>query len=593
MSNAANLSDASINLSLIREYGRRELINILSFTKGKKGLVLDPKVSGPLNLVVEVALLKENGVEKIYHLTPEKLNTECRSLIYIVRSKISNMKAIANHILSYDGVQNKEYFIYFVPRKTKLCMKVLEDEGVLSKVTKIGEYALDLIPYDDDVVSLEIEGAYREAYLDGDYTSLYYAAKAIMKLQNTFGIIRHLKGKGNGAKIVIDQLENMRKEGPDPDCKPEIDTLIVIDRHVDLVTPMCTQLTYEGLIDEIFSINNGFVELDQELVNDPNEKKPVKQGKVKFPLNSNDKLYSEVRDLNFSILGPELNKKAKDIDEYYKTRHEAQTVHALRDFVKRLAPIQQKHQSLRIHTNVAEKILAETKKRYFHKRLEAEQSFLVGADVELSNEYIEECINRQEPLTQVLRLLVLQSQTNNGFKPKVLEFFKREIIQTYGYEYMFTLNNFEKLGLLKKQEGRATFPIIRDKLKLIVEDNPNDIASVYSIYAPLSIRLVQLASGWKQIDDVLKLLPGPTVEISDRDSKLESPLSLPTSGSNPRTPLTIVFFLGGCTFTEISALRLLKEKSEGRQDYLIMTTKIIKGDTFLNSLMSYAFASPK
>ncbi len=54
---------------------------------------------------------------------------------------------------------------------------------------------------------------------------------------------------------------------------PEIDSLVLIDRSVvrsgaargrgtrvltvrqDLVTPMCTQLTYEGLIDEIYGIN--------------------------------------------------------------------------------------------------------------------------------------------------------------------------------------------------------------------------------------------------------------------------------------------------------------------------------------------------
>lgn len=51
------------------------------------------------------------------------------------------------------------------------------------------------------------------------------------------------------------------------------------------------------------------------------------------------------------------------------------------------------------------------------------------AGVELSNEYIEECINKQEPLVKVLRLLCLQSVTNSGIKPKQLEFWKREIIQ--------------------------------------------------------------------------------------------------------------------------------------------------------------------
>lgn len=36
-----------------------------------------------------------------------------------------------------------------------------------------------------------------------------------------------------------------------------IDTMIVLDRQLDMVTPMCTQLTYEGLLDEVFGIKHG------------------------------------------------------------------------------------------------------------------------------------------------------------------------------------------------------------------------------------------------------------------------------------------------------------------------------------------------
>lgn len=32
--------------------------------------------------------------------------------------------------------------------------------------------------------------------------------------------------------------------------------MIVIDRSVDMVTPLCTQLTYEGLVDEVVGIKN-------------------------------------------------------------------------------------------------------------------------------------------------------------------------------------------------------------------------------------------------------------------------------------------------------------------------------------------------
>ena len=37
---------------------------------------------------------------------------------------------------------------------------------------------------------------------------------------------------------------------------PQIDCLFLIDRNVDMITPLCTQLTYEGLIDEVFGIHN-------------------------------------------------------------------------------------------------------------------------------------------------------------------------------------------------------------------------------------------------------------------------------------------------------------------------------------------------
>ena len=43
-----------------------------------------------------------------------------------------------------------------------------------------------------------------------------------------------------------------------------IDEVILIDREVDTVTPLCTQLTYEGLLDEILGIRNGSVSIEKE-----------------------------------------------------------------------------------------------------------------------------------------------------------------------------------------------------------------------------------------------------------------------------------------------------------------------------------------
>lgn len=120
-----------------------------------------------------------------------------------------------------------------------------------------------------------------------------------------------------------------------------IDQFIIIDRNVDLVTPLCTELTYEGLIDETIGIKHCFVELDANLVNPAqpaaatkganspqaaipppppptNTATPMK--KKKYVLNSSDKLFGQLRDQNFAVVGGMLNKIAKRINENYEVK---------------------------------------------------------------------------------------------------------------------------------------------------------------------------------------------------------------------------------------------------------------------------------
>lgn len=53
-----------------------------------------------------------------------------------------------------------------------------------------------------------------------------------------------------------------------------------------------------------------------------------------------------------------------------------------------------------------------------------------------------------------------------------------------------------------------------DCVFFVFPQNPNDISYVYSGYAPLSIRLTQVLArpGWRSIEEVLKMLPGPHFE---------------------------------------------------------------------------------
>lgn len=80
-------SSSVINLAKIRDDARKALIDLLDSVRGKKVLVLDPKLSGPLGQIVEINLLKEHGVEKIYYVTPGRFVTEAKTIIYLIRPR--------------------------------------------------------------------------------------------------------------------------------------------------------------------------------------------------------------------------------------------------------------------------------------------------------------------------------------------------------------------------------------------------------------------------------------------------------------------------------------------------------------------------
>lgn len=92
---------------------------------------------------------------------------------------------------------------------------------------------------------------FREFTLQNDPTYLYQTAQAIWYLQNMYGPIPKVWGKGFAAKQVWDlvlrlQREKNNSEEYTTNQQSCIDQIILIDRSVDLITPLATQLTYEG-----------------------------------------------------------------------------------------------------------------------------------------------------------------------------------------------------------------------------------------------------------------------------------------------------------------------------------------------------------
>lgn len=232
---------------------------------------------------------------------------------------------------------------------------------------------------------------------------------------------------------------------------------------MDLITPLATQLTYEGLIDEIYGISNGTCQFPIKMFsqNDDNLASSAADGKKQIMLNSADKLYSELRDKNFRAVGPVLSKQARLISSQLDDKHTEKTIQEIQQFVARLPGMLEDKQALAMHTTIAEHIKDKTGTDTFLDNLQTEQEFLNCIEVDKASNHIEDLIAQKAPLDKVLRLICLQCLAGSGLKQKLLEYYIRELVQVYGLETYLSIVNLEKIGLLKAQSGTRQYTVLR------------------------------------------------------------------------------------------------------------------------------------
>ncbi|KAK4042548.1 Sec1-like protein [Parachaetomium inaequale] len=636
---------AGFDTEQVRDKARKDLLHLLEGVRGKKNLVIEKELAGPLGVVVKASTLRDYGVDNFFFLENKNTDTSQRNVVFIARGESArNAHAIADQIirLQRESQSPHEFHIFWVPRRTLLSDKVLEEAGVLGD-TNVAELPLFFFPLENDVLSLELNDSFRDLYLAKDPTSVFLLARALMGIQQKHGLFPRIIGKGDNAKRVADLLLRMRQEllaGEDAgeagktglSPSTTIENVIIIDREVDFVTPLLTQLTYEGLLDEVFGIQNNQTDVDSTIVGaaaqpagpgtsaaaPPNN---AQSRKRKIQLDGSDTLFAQLRDANFAIVGGLLNKIARRLQGDLESRHSSKTTAELKEFVKKLPGYQAEQQSLKIHTGMAEEIIKYTRTENFNKLLEVQQNLAAGADPSSQFDAIEELIARDTPLPQVLRLLCIYSCISGGIKTKELDHFRRLILQGYGYQHLLTLHNLERLQMFLSRasplasmipmtaaagaQGTMTnYTYLRKQLRLIVDEvnehDPNDIAYVYSGYAPLSVRLVQCvlqkqyvlsitrgsgggaggasgpaagggAQGWRGFDDAVKHARGQTFdEVQKGEDKAVKARAL-LSGSGDRKTVFVVF-VGGISFTEIAALRFLAKQEEARRNIVICTT---------------------
>mmetsp|Transcript_23389 Transcript_23389/g.79573 ORF Transcript_23389/g.79573 Transcript_23389/m.79573 type:complete len:509 (-) Transcript_23389:1108-2634(-) len=486
----------------------------------------------------------------------------------------------------------------FIPRRTSACEQALQEEGVYGELL-ITECSVGMVMCASDVLTLELPHTVRDLLCYQDDSPKYYVFQALQQIQRSAGYFTHIYGKGKASLQVAQMLSRARKgnssdQARSSENKPGIDVLLMLDREVDMITPTCTQLTYEGLIDEVLKLHNNTVEIPNDN-GSTTRKKLIQQG---------DSLFNELRDLNFAQVCDTLFEKSTSMQSNYlalrdKEFHETD-VAEFRNFVRTLRT--NMGGGVDLHATVAQALLRKTKTKKFLDLLAAERDCVEGQAIDACFELLQDLHGKGQPLQTSLRLGSLISLTNGGIPRKYHSCMRTEVLHLYGFETLLSFECLENSGLMKRNETsllqphRSIFGALKKSLQLVVEEPVegavSDIHFAFSSsgYAPLSVRIVQHlleTSTSKSAEDILRLVPGPGFEyhFSPEGRAFCPPLHSKLAVDPLPRRLIVVCLIGGITYAELAALRFWAKQDNHKFDILILTTQIITGARVLGEVL--------
>lgn len=594
MAHRVDLSGGRVDFGRVREEAKEAILGLVGASGGKTALIVDKEVGGILSHIVGASALKDHGVAEIQYLGDGSPSREVEAVVGIVRATLSHAPLLAEMVR--EAPKGARKIAAFVPGRAMVMEQALEAEGVLNSL-ELTDLSLDLVPKETDVLSMELPRYFRESALEGDPGPHRAAARALDRLQRLTGTIPLVRGKGLGARSVASMMTSLRREQEAEGRRkgaPSADMLLLIDREVDLVTPMSTQLTYEGLIDEVFGIRDGSAEVPQ---GDEGGKK------AKAKLNSSDELFSCLRDLSFGKACDVLRERSSALQKSYReikgSPMDHQDVGEIRDFVQAVKA--NVGAGVDLHASIAHALLSRSRGRKFMRRLDIERHCVEGTGADEVCDLLEEMAGRQEPLVDVLRVATLLSLTHGGIPRRSHEAFRRELMLAYGCENALTLGNLDKLGLLARLDPgsilhgpKNAFASASKPLHLVAQaGTESDIcfAFPHSGYAPLSIRLTERAirGGWWE--EEVKNVPGLQFEFSQTTDSNGKPAEGPFDGqrlssrADGRRPVVLVAFLGGATFAELSCLRFLSREDKVPCDFVALPTSMVNGSCLLHQCL--------
>ena len=288
----------------------------------------------------------------------------------------------------------------------------------------------------------------------------------------------------------------------------------------------------------------------------------------------------------------------------------------LREFVTRMSSQNAKTQTLSTHLELAfcvKPVLTASYDMYLSNQL----SMLYSPTLQDALHILDERIAWKDNVFCILRYLAIVTHSlGSQLKRKDYDLIKKDLIQTFGLQYLVLIHGLECAGILLVPDTNKSSSSIKTnetnlerlkrELNLLQDDqtasitDPQDIYYIYYQYAPISVRLIEkiVFQTTNNIQDTMNILSGATfidtqqVPMELKRHRHDSTTSMGSINKlnrqqqqqqqNMESKVTLVVFIGGVTYGEIAALRVLANENH---DFIIATTHFTNGSNLMKSLL--------
>ncbi|KFM76608.1 Vacuolar protein sorting-associated protein 45, partial [Stegodyphus mimosarum] len=456
-----------------------------------------------------------------------------------------------------------QYYIYFSNIVSKSDIKILAEADETESVREVQEFYGDFIPVVPHLFSLNITSCYQgrswnPAHLQRSVQGLVAVLLALKKIP----VIRYQDSSDAARKLAETVKQTIAKENElfdfrRPDTPP---LLLILDRKVDVVTPLLNQWTYQAMVHELLTINNNRV----NLANVPGISKELKEVVLS---SDHDEFYATNMYSNFGEIGVRIKELMDEFQKKTKSQKKVESIADMKAFVETYPQFKKMSGTVTTHVTLIGELSRLVGNHCLLEVSEAEQELACESD-------------HTESLKRIRKLL-----SND----KVRDIDAVRLVMLYSLHYEKNGNN-DISGLIELLKKRNTSEKLIRMVRAVLEfsgskGGRNDLFTTENVKT-FTKRVIK---GLKGVENIYTqhtpLLKEILEDIVKGKLKESSYPYLSGTQLRERPQDIIVFYIGGVTYEESLTVHQINRQSLGIR-VLLGGSTIHNFTSFLNEIKS-------